>query len=140
MSDKLLINARWVVPVEPAGVALERHAVAVRGGVIEAVLPIAEAAQRYADYERVDLPGHALIPGLPLAMAVAAGVMGVVLAVSRDGWFAIFGGVLIAGDIATLPLLCVAILPAWLVVTRAPHMLVRLPAADTATATSPAEP
>jgi 5-methylthioadenosine/S-adenosylhomocysteine deaminase len=72
MSDKLLINARWVVPVEPAGVALERHAVAVRGGVIEAVLPSAQAAQRYADYARVELPGHALIPGLVNAHTHAA--------------------------------------------------------------------
>lgn len=75
----------------------------------------------------VGLLGHALIPGLPLAMAVAAGVMGMVLAISRDGWFAIFGGVLVAGDIATVAILCVAILPAWLVVTRAPHMIVHLP-------------
>jgi 5-methylthioadenosine/S-adenosylhomocysteine deaminase len=72
MSDKLLINARWVVPVEPAGVALERHAVAVRDGLIEAVLPIAEATQRYAGYARVDLPGHALIPGLVNAHTHAA--------------------------------------------------------------------
>ena len=72
MTDKILINARWVVPVEPAGVALERHAVAVRDGRIEAVLPMAEAAQRYADYPRVDLPGHALIPGLVNAHTHAA--------------------------------------------------------------------
>ncbi|HET9734631.1 MAG TPA: TRZ/ATZ family hydrolase [Burkholderiales bacterium] len=72
MNDRVLINARWVVPVEPAGVALERHAVAVRGGLIEAVLPIAEAVQRYADYARVELPGHALIPGLVNAHTHAA--------------------------------------------------------------------
>ena len=60
----LLIEARWVVPVEPAGMALEHHAVAVRGGVIEALLPIAEAAVRYAPRERVVLDEHALIPGL----------------------------------------------------------------------------
>jgi 5-methylthioadenosine/S-adenosylhomocysteine deaminase len=72
MSDTLLINARWVVPVEPAGVALERHAVAVRGGLIEAVLPTAEAAQLYQGYARVDLPGHALIPGLVNAHTHAA--------------------------------------------------------------------
>ena len=72
MTDQILINARWVVPVEPAGVALERHAVAVRDGRIEAVLPMAQAAQRFAGYARVELPGHALIPGLVNAHTHAA--------------------------------------------------------------------
>jgi 5-methylthioadenosine/S-adenosylhomocysteine deaminase len=72
MSGTLLISARWVVPVEPAGAVLERHAVAVRAGRIEAVLPAAEAAQQYPLYTRVDLPGHALIPGLVNAHTHAA--------------------------------------------------------------------
>jgi 5-methylthioadenosine/S-adenosylhomocysteine deaminase len=72
MSHKLLLNARWVVPVEPAGVALEHHAVAVRDGAIEAVLPQAQAAPRYADYAQVALPSHALIPGLVNAHTHAA--------------------------------------------------------------------
>ena len=72
MTEKVLINARWVVPVEPAGAVLERHAVAVRDGRIEAVLPRAEAEQRFADYARVELPGHALIPGLVNAHTHAA--------------------------------------------------------------------
>jgi len=42
MSETFLIRARWVVPVEPAGVVLENHAVAVRDDQIEAVLPAAE--------------------------------------------------------------------------------------------------
>ncbi len=72
MTDRVLINARWVVPVEPAGTVLERHAVAVRSGRIEAVLPAAQAAERYADYARIELPGHALIPGLINAHTHAA--------------------------------------------------------------------
>ena len=72
MSENLLINTRWVVPVEPAGAVLERHAVAVRDGRIEAVLPAAEAAQRFSGYARIDLPGHALIPGLVNAHTHAA--------------------------------------------------------------------
>ena len=35
----LLVEAGYVVPVEPHGVVLEDHAVAVRDGVIVAVLP-----------------------------------------------------------------------------------------------------
>ena len=59
-----LISARWVVPVEPDGMVLEHHSVAVRDGAIEAVLPTAQALEAYPGYARVDLPGHVLIPGL----------------------------------------------------------------------------
>ncbi|HEX2385700.1 MAG TPA: TRZ/ATZ family hydrolase [Candidatus Binatia bacterium] len=71
MEGKLL-SARWVVPVEPAGAVLEDHAVAVRDGVIEQVLPAPEAAERFADYEQVSLPDHVLIPGLVNAHTHAA--------------------------------------------------------------------
>jgi 5-methylthioadenosine/S-adenosylhomocysteine deaminase len=60
----LLIEARWVVPVEPHGVVLEHHAVAVDKGAIVAVLPIADARSAYAPRERVELREHVLIPGL----------------------------------------------------------------------------
>ena len=39
----LLIEAGYVVPVVPHGVVLEQHAVAVTGGRIVAILPVAEA-------------------------------------------------------------------------------------------------
>jgi 5-methylthioadenosine/S-adenosylhomocysteine deaminase len=60
----LLIEARWVVPVEPHAVVLENHAVAVQGDRIVALLPIAEARTVYAPRERVELGEHALMPGL----------------------------------------------------------------------------
>ena len=63
-SCELLIEAGWVVPVEPHGVVLERHAVAVHQGAIVAVLPVDEARERCAPREVVSRPGSVLIPGL----------------------------------------------------------------------------
>jgi 5-methylthioadenosine/S-adenosylhomocysteine deaminase len=59
-----LIDARWVVPVEPAGTVLEGHSIAIADGLIAAVLPTPEAHARYAATEHVVLPDHVLIPGL----------------------------------------------------------------------------
>ncbi len=60
----LLIEARWIVPVEPHGVVLDGHAVAVDAGRILDVLPAAVARERYAPREHVELGEHVLIPGL----------------------------------------------------------------------------
>ncbi len=60
----LLINARWIIPIEPAGTVLERHSVAVRHGAIIAVLPQERASQLYCADRSVDLPVHVLMPGL----------------------------------------------------------------------------
>jgi len=59
-----LLQARWVIPVEPAGTILEHHAVALAGDVIADILPIDAARVKYANVARVDLGEHALIPGL----------------------------------------------------------------------------
>ena len=68
-SCDLLIEAGHVVPVEPHGVVLEDHAVAVRGGQIVALLPRAEARLRFEAGEIVSRPEAALIPGLVNAHA-----------------------------------------------------------------------
>src|SRR5260370_28691916 len=60
----LLISARWVIPVEPAGAVLDDHSVAVAEGRIVAVLPSGEARQRFEAQEHLRLDRHALIPGL----------------------------------------------------------------------------
>jgi 5-methylthioadenosine/S-adenosylhomocysteine deaminase len=59
-----LLEARWVIPVEPHGVVLDHHAVALAGDRIAEVLPIEAARLKYANAQRVDLSEHALIPGL----------------------------------------------------------------------------
>lgn len=60
----LLIFARWLIPIEPPGLVLEDHAVAVTGGRIVAVLPAREARERFRPAETVERPEHVLLPGL----------------------------------------------------------------------------
>ncbi|XZG71317.1 TRZ/ATZ family hydrolase [Chitinibacteraceae bacterium HSL-7] len=62
MSLQLLLPT-WVIPVAPRTVLLD-HAVVIDGKRIVAVLPAAEAIARYGDARRIELPQHALIPGL----------------------------------------------------------------------------
>jgi 5-methylthioadenosine/S-adenosylhomocysteine deaminase len=59
----LIIEARWIVPIEPQGV-LERYALAVHDGRVEALLPTDVARARYSPRRHVVLGEHALIPGL----------------------------------------------------------------------------
>ncbi|MEO6823725.1 MAG: TRZ/ATZ family hydrolase [Nitrosospira sp.] len=59
-----LLEARWVVPVEPYGTVLPNHAIAIDQGTIQAILPNAEALSRFLPNERIILCNHALIPGL----------------------------------------------------------------------------
>ena len=66
-----IISAGWVVPIEPSGTVLEAHAVVVSDGRISALLPAAEAQDMEAS-EVINLPGHALIPGLVNAHGHAA--------------------------------------------------------------------
>lgn len=60
----LLIEARWIIPVEPANVVLENHAVAVDKGRIVAILQQNDANTRFSPKEVKKLPHHILIPGL----------------------------------------------------------------------------
>jgi 5-methylthioadenosine/S-adenosylhomocysteine deaminase len=58
-----LITARWIIPIEPFGTVLERHAVAIRDGRIIALLPEKQALQRFDATERVQRDRHVLLPG-----------------------------------------------------------------------------
>lgn len=59
-----LIHAQWVIPVEPDNTVLSQHSLAIKDGRIVAVLPRAQAEQRFQCADIVELPYHALIPGL----------------------------------------------------------------------------
>jgi 5-methylthioadenosine/S-adenosylhomocysteine deaminase len=67
----LRIDARWIVPVEPAG-ALTGHALIVDAGRIVALLPVPEADETFAPRATRLLSSHALIPGLVNAHTHAA--------------------------------------------------------------------
>lgn len=71
------------------------------------------------------LCAHALVDAVPPALAVACAVLGVVLAVTRQGWLSLFTAAVLVSDLAVLPVLCVAVLPAWLLVTGRPQMQLR---------------
>ena len=72
MASDTLLCPRWIVPVEPTGAVLEGHCVALRDGLIEAVLPREQAEARFASHQKIELPEHALIPGLVNAHTHAA--------------------------------------------------------------------
>ncbi|MDR2613990.1 MAG: amidohydrolase family protein, partial [Candidatus Accumulibacter sp.] len=63
-SIDLLIEAKWIIPVEPADVVLENHALAIDKGRIVAILQQSEEKLRFAPRELVRLNDHVLIPGL----------------------------------------------------------------------------
>ena len=59
-----LIEARWVLPVEPEGVVLDDHAVVIDAGRIQAILPHEQARSAYRPNQIVELGEHVLLPGL----------------------------------------------------------------------------
>lgn len=73
---------------------------------------------------------YTFFPQIPESVAISASLIGVLVAVTRSGWIALFMGGLLVGDFTILPLLCVIILPAWLVVTGRPEMVAKGPEPD----------
>jgi 5-methylthioadenosine/S-adenosylhomocysteine deaminase len=67
----LIVEAGWIIPVDPPGEVLADHALVVVDGAISALLPAAESTAIDAR-ERLRLPQHALMPGLVNAHGHAA--------------------------------------------------------------------
>ncbi|GAB6066845.1 TRZ/ATZ family hydrolase [Methylothermus subterraneus] len=67
-----LIRAGWIIPVVPQGRLLKDAALAIHKGRIVAVGEREEVQRRFQAKETVDLPDHALIPGLINAHTHAA--------------------------------------------------------------------
>jgi 5-methylthioadenosine/S-adenosylhomocysteine deaminase len=60
----LLIEAEWVIPVEPAGITLTNHSIAIKDGKIVSIEPQHEARRKFKPDQTIDLPGHVVLPGL----------------------------------------------------------------------------
>lgn len=83
-----LLTARWIIPIEPGGVVLEQHSVAIHQGRIVAVLPVARAKQRFSARETLERPTHVLLPGFVNAHTHAATTLlqGAISSTSFEQW------------------------------------------------------
>jgi H+/Cl- antiporter ClcA len=70
----------------------------------------------------IGLLAQALVPEIHPAVAVSSAVLGVLLATTRQGWVSLFVAAVLASSPTMLALLCLASLPAWLVVTGRPQL------------------
>ncbi|MCF0077825.1 ion channel protein [Streptomyces lomondensis] len=71
------------------------------------------------------LCAHALVSGVHPSVGVAAGVLGMLLAITRQGWVSLFVAAVLVASPGILALLCIASLPAWLLVTGRAQMQLR---------------
>ena len=59
-----LLQARWLVPINPAHDCLEHHSIAIDDGRIIDILPDDQAIVQYSAQNRIAYPKHALMPGM----------------------------------------------------------------------------
>ncbi|MFD5477495.1 ion channel protein [Streptomyces hawaiiensis] len=71
------------------------------------------------------LGAHALVSGVHPSIGVSAAVLGLLLAITRQGWVSLFVAAVLVASPAIIAVLCVASLPAWLLVTGRPQMQLR---------------
>lgn len=64
MEIDALIHADWIIPVDVQDHILQQHSLAIDRGKIIAILPSNDAKMQFDAQTSVDLPNHALIPGL----------------------------------------------------------------------------
>lgn len=66
---------------------------------------------------------HAHVEAVPAAITVSCAILGLVLVVTRDAWLSLFMAAVVVPDTTLLPLLCVVMLPAWLLLAGKPMMI-----------------
>ncbi|HFI6317489.1 TPA: ion channel protein [Escherichia coli] len=70
---------------------------------------------------------HEHVPAVPAAITVSCAILGIVLVVIRDGWLSLFMAAVVVPNTTLLPLLCIVMLPAWLLLAGKPMMMVNRP-------------
>ena len=68
---------------------------------------------------------HAHVDAVPAAITVSCAILGMVLVVTRDGWLSLFMAAVVVPDTTLLPLLCIVMLPAWLLLAGRPLMIAK---------------
>lgn len=79
MTKITCIYPQYLIPVEPRTTVLTHHALVMQDDKILAVLPADQARQQYASAQHLEMPEHALLPGLinlhaHLAMSLLRGL------------------------------------------------------------------
>ncbi|WP_423060685.1 ion channel protein [Citrobacter portucalensis] len=70
---------------------------------------------------------HAHVEAVPAAITVSCSILGLVLVVTRDAWLSLFMAAVVVPDSTLLPLLCIVMLPAWLLLAGKPMMVAERP-------------
>ncbi|EJE7026282.1 ion channel protein [Escherichia coli] len=70
---------------------------------------------------------HEHVPAVPAAITVSCAILGIVQVVTRDGWLSLFMAAVVVPNTTLLPLLCIVMLPAWLLLAGKPMMMVNRP-------------
>ncbi|EKI1445287.1 ion channel protein [Escherichia coli] len=70
---------------------------------------------------------HEHVPAVPAAITVSCAILGIVLVVTRDGWLSLFMAAVVVPNTTLLPLLCIVMLPVWLLLAGKPMMMVNRP-------------
>ncbi|MGR7463571.1 ion channel protein [Klebsiella aerogenes] len=68
---------------------------------------------------------HAHVEAVPAAITISCTILGLVLVVTRDGWLSLFMASVVVPDTTLLPLLCIVMLPAWLLLAGKPLMIAK---------------
>lgn len=66
---------------------------------------------------------HEHVDAVPAAITVSCSILGLVLVVTRDAWLSLFMAAVVVPDTTLIPLLCIVMLPAWLLLAGKPMMM-----------------